>query len=66
MIRGNGVVGLRRGQDSFGAGKLNSSGKGVQLLHGGGFSQTQIHHVRNQRGHAVIAQGIRPHEFRNR
>ena len=30
---GDGVVGLRRGNDALGAGKLNAGGEGVQLLH---------------------------------
>ena len=37
--RGDGVVGLRRGNDSLRAGKLNSGGKRIQLLHGCGFGQ---------------------------
>ena len=59
---GDGVVRFRRRNDTFGARKLNPGGKRVQLLHRDGLHQSQIHHVRYQRSHAVIAQsaGVNP------
>ena len=53
---GDGVVGFRRGNDALGAGELNAGGEGVKLLHRGGFDQSQVHDVRDQRRHAVVAQ----------
>ena len=53
---GDGVVGLGRGDDALGAGELDAGGKGVELLDGAGFDQAEVHDVRDQRGHAVVAQ----------
>ena len=52
-------------RDAFRARELNARCEGIQLLHGRGFDQAEVRHVRHQRSHAVIAQTARVNSRRN-
>jgi len=47
------------------AGELNAGGEGVKLLDAGGIDQVEVFDVRDQRGHAVVAQASGVNAGRN-
>ena len=53
---GNGVGRLRCRQDPLGADELHGSGKALRLRDGDGLHHAQLIDVRDERGHAVVAE----------